>query len=256
MKRSFASFSSGAGMRQVLMMAVVFVMIPLQQATVPGSNSRTFPETNKTVNGIFLDYWDKNGGLAQQGYPISNVMSEKSDLDGKTYTVQYFERAVFEYHPEQQDPRYNVLLSQLGTFQYRKKYPNGAPGQKANNEASSVLFKETGHSVGGKFLQSWQQHGGLAQQGYPISDEFTEVSDLDGKPYTMQYFERAVFEMHPENKPPYDVLLSQLGTFQYRVKYGSQSAPSPTPPLRPRAWWTLEATSCTTVARDRAAPLL
>jgi hypothetical protein len=74
--------------------------------------------------------------------------------------------------------------------------------------------------VGGKFRGYWEQHGGLAQQGYPISDEFTEVSPLDGKPYRVQYFERAVFELHPENQAPFDVLLSQLGTFQYQQKYG------------------------------------
>jgi hypothetical protein len=62
----------------------------------------------------------------------------------------------------------------------------------------------------------------LAQQGYPISDEFTEVSDLNGQPYTVQYFERAVFEDHPENQPPNDILLSQLGTFQHKAKYGGQ----------------------------------
>ena len=61
--------------------------------------------------------------------------------------------------------------------------------------------------------------GGLTQQGYPISEEFTEISPLDGKPYLVQYFERAVFEYHPENKAPYDVLLSQLGTLRYRDKY-------------------------------------
>ena len=170
------------------------------------------------MTGIFLDYWNTHGGLAQQGFPISDLMTEVSDLNGKPYTVQYFERAVFEYHPENPPP-YNVLLSQLGTFQYRKKYPNGAPNQKANNEAGWQLFAETGHRVGGKFLDYWKNHGGLAQQGFPISEEFTEVSDLNGKPYTVQYFERAVFEYHPENAPPYDVLLSQLGTFQYKAKY-------------------------------------
>jgi hypothetical protein len=46
--------------------------------------------------------------------------------------------------------------------------------------------------------------------------------DLNGKPYTVQYFERAVFELHPENKSPYDVLLSQLGTFQYKARYGGK----------------------------------
>jgi hypothetical protein len=76
--------------------------------------------------------------------------------------------------------------------------------------------------VGGKFLAYWREHGGLAQQGYPISDEFTEVSDLDGKEYLVQYFERAVFELHPENAgTPCEVLLSQLGTTQYKEKYGN-----------------------------------
>lgn len=93
--------------------------------TIPGSGSQTFSETGKTVSGIFLDYWKTNGGLAQQGFPISDLMSEKSPLDGKTYTVQYFERAVFEYHPENQAPN-NVLLSQLGTFRYQQLYADSA----------------------------------------------------------------------------------------------------------------------------------
>ncbi|MEO8288501.1 MAG: hypothetical protein ABI670_18920 [Chloroflexota bacterium] len=189
-------------------------------AALPGEGSRLFPETGKTMSGIFMNYWDQNGGLAQQGFPISNVIGEISDLNGQPYTVQYFERAVFEYHPENQAP-YNVLLSQLGTFQYKKKYPNGAPGQRPS-QTNAQLFKETNHWVGGKFLQYWQQHGGLAQQGYPISDEFTEVSELNGQAYLVQYFERAVFEYHPENQPPNDVLLSQLGTFQYRQKYSDK----------------------------------
>jgi polysaccharide biosynthesis protein PslG len=175
---------------------------------------QTFPETGKTVRGRFLAYWQSHGGLAQQGYPISEEMQEKSDTDGKVYTVQYFERAVFVLHPENAAPN-DVLLSLLGTFLYKQKYPNGAAGQQPNPPAGSVLFKETGHRVGGKFLDYWQSHGELAQQGYPISDEFTEESDLDGKTYRVQYFERAVFELHLENKPPYDVLLSQLGKFRY-----------------------------------------
>jgi len=136
------------------------------------------------------------------------------------YTVQYFERAVFEYHPEQSDPKYRVLLSLLGSHYYRQKYPAGAPNQKPNTSPGSITFRETGKRLGGKFLDYWQRNGGLAQQGFPISDEFSEVSDLDGKVYTVQYFERAVFELHPENATPFDVLLSQLGRFQLRGKYG------------------------------------
>ncbi|HEX9989243.1 MAG TPA: alpha/beta hydrolase [Chloroflexia bacterium] len=213
----------------VTALMITTIAVTLAQTSLPGTGSRTFSETGKTVTGIFLDYWDKNGGLPQQGFPISGVMSELSDLDSKTYTVQYFERAVFEHHPENQPP-HNVLLSQLGTFQYRAKYPNAAPDQKPNTNAGSTLFQETGKRVGGKFLDYWKAHGGLAQQGFPISEEFSEKSDLDGQTYTVQYFERAVFEMHPENAPPFDVLLSQLGTFQYRAKYAAGNIPTTPPP--------------------------
>ncbi|HYO50103.1 MAG TPA: hypothetical protein VEW94_09660 [Chloroflexia bacterium] len=199
---------------------VVTPAVPLEPpAPLPGSGSVTFPETGKTIRGIFLDYWQRNGNLAQQGYPISNVMGEISDLDGRIYTVQYFERAVFEYHPENQAP-FNVLLSQLGTFQYKKKYPNGAPNQRANPDAGTRFFPETGKHLGGAFHYYWVNHGGLPQQGYPITEEFPEISPLDGKLYTVQYFERAVFEYHPENQPPFEVLLSQLGRFRYDSKYG------------------------------------
>jgi hypothetical protein len=195
-------------------------------------NSRTFPETKKTVKDKFLQYWDTHGGLPQQGYPISEEMQEVSPTDGKTYKVQYFERAVFELHPENAGTQYEVLLSLLGRFEYQKRYPNGALRQEPNTTAGSVLYPQTGKRLGGRFKQYWEQNGGLAQQGYPISDEFTEISALNNKPYRVQYFERAVFEYHPENKAPYDVLLSQLGTFRYREKFEIPTAvPSPPAPV-------------------------
>jgi plastocyanin len=190
------------------------VIVGGSQSTEPvNQETTTFNETGKTIRGLFRRYWDERGGLAQQGFPISEEMQEKSDTDGKYYTVQYFERAVFEHHPENAAPN-DVLLSLLGVFRYGEKYPDGAPGQKASTQ-NAFRFPETGKTLGGKFREYWNAHGGLAQQGYPISDEFREKSDLDGKTYLVQYFERAVFEYHPENDPPYDVLLSQLGKFRY-----------------------------------------
>jgi hypothetical protein len=100
----------------------------------PQATCTDFPATKQMVCGRFLEYWQTNGGLAQFGYPISPEFTEKSDLNGNNYSVQYFERAVFESHPENKQP-YDVLLSQLGTFQLRQKYPQGAP------TASSVVAK-------------------------------------------------------------------------------------------------------------------
>jgi iron complex transport system substrate-binding protein len=190
-------------------------MLPMGvQPALAQTDSRTFTETGKTVSGKFLAYWDANGGLAQQGLPISDEMQDVSNTDGKVYTMQYFERAVFEAHPENQAP-YDVLLSLLGTFQYAKLHPQGVPDATASTD-NPITFAETGMTVGGKFRAYWEGHGGVAQQGFPISNEFQEKSPLDGKTYTVQYFERAVFEDHPENAAPNDVLLSQLGTFEYQ----------------------------------------
>ena len=195
---------------------------PLAPAQAQGTR-RTFPETGKTVEGRFLQYWTEHGGLAQQGFPITEEIQETSATNGQIYTVQYFERAVFEHHPENTAPN-DVLLQLLGVFLYHQKYPQGAPGQTPNTEAGSRLFPQTGQRLGGIFLQYWTTHGGLAQQGYPISNEFMEKSDLNGNLYRVQYFERAVFEYHPENQPPYNVLLSQLGTFRRQAKYGATLA--------------------------------
>ncbi|HET9495180.1 MAG TPA: hypothetical protein VFR15_13200, partial [Chloroflexia bacterium] len=222
-KASTMKFTPRSG-RATTVLALLALVLALpasfasgQAQAQPRFSARYFPETGKVITGRFLDYWTANGGLAQQGFPISYEMTEVSDTDGKPYKVQYFERAVFEWHPEKQPP-YDVLLSLLGAFSYAQKYPSGAPGQ-APNTANAVTFPETGKTLGGRFRQYWERNGGLAQQGFPISDEFNEVSALDGKTYRVQYFERAVFEYHPENRPPHDVLLSQLGTFRYRAKY-------------------------------------
>ena len=73
----------------------------------------------------------------------------------------------------------------------------------------AFCFAETGRCVRDLFLAYWQEHGGLAINGYPISDERPETLE-DGNVYRTQYFERAHFEHHPENAAPFDVLLGQF----------------------------------------------
>src|SRR4051794_7914327 len=185
----------------------------------PASNCRTFPETGKTVCGDFLAYWDTHGGLAQQGYPLSGEMSERSEVDGKTYTVQYFERAVFERHPENKPP-YNVLLSLLGAKQLKQKWPQGAPDTDPNlMTGPSRTFPETGKTVRGIFLDYWDKNGGLAQQGYPLTNALLESPTRTPPPLAVQYFERAVFELHSDSSGKPIVLLSRLGAFEYTAKY-------------------------------------
>jgi hypothetical protein len=79
------------------------------RATASSTASRLyFPETNHTLSGAFLSYWQRHGGLALFGYPISEPIQEGG------VTAQYFERNRLEHHPENAGTDYEVLLGLLG----------------------------------------------------------------------------------------------------------------------------------------------
>ncbi len=222
--------------RSFLALALALILAPLlaQQTAASvraadpcAADARYFEQTGFCVSGLFYDYWAANGGLAQQGLPLSKEFAEVNPSDNKTYSVQYFERARFEYHPENAAP-YNVLLGLLGGEQYKAKYPNATPASGGSCPPGTQQFAQTNRCVSGLFYAYWAAHGGLAQQGLPLGAEFAEVNPSDGKTYNVQYFERARFEYHPENAAPYNVLLGLLGGEQYKAKYGG-GQPSPAP---------------------------
>ncbi|HUS14384.1 MAG TPA: hypothetical protein VM536_05115 [Chloroflexia bacterium] len=205
--------------RAVALLALTTLAFAPSRGARAAETTHFFAETGHTVGGAFWQYWQTHGGLAQQGYPLSDEIQERSELDGHIYTVQYFERAVFEHHPENTGP-YSVLLAQVGMAAYRRLYGDHPPAQTPNL-AGSRYFPQTQHTLGGRFREYWEAHGGLAQQGYPLTAEVHEARP-DGKTLTVQYFERAVFEYHPENPPPYDVLLARLGADRFHATYLSR----------------------------------
>lgn len=66
-----------------------------------------FPDTDHQVCYAFLDFFEANGGIAQFGYPISDLEFQEGRL------VQYFQRACFEWHPDLASGR-RVVLADLG----------------------------------------------------------------------------------------------------------------------------------------------
>src|SRR6476619_3161313 len=84
--------------------ALVAGLVPAFATAAPTQQAacQKFDQTGKQVCGRFLEYWTQKGGLAQQGLPLTDVLKEQSPTDGKTYDTQYFERALFEAHPENQ----------------------------------------------------------------------------------------------------------------------------------------------------------
>jgi hypothetical protein len=176
----------------------------------PDCNGRFFEETKRTVCQPFLAHWEEKGGLAIYGFPISDLIQETVKATGEVYTAQYFERARFELHNETGQ---QVMLGRLGAL-IQKPQPAVAPLPEAQ------FFPETGHNLKGPFLKFWTDHGGLAQFGFPITEERVEKSQSDQKDYTVQYFERTRFEYHPENAgTAFEVQIGQLGTQLFKRLY-------------------------------------
>lgn len=181
-------------------------------AKAASTGSQFFPETGYSVSGEFLNYWQSNGGLSIFGYPITPAHYEKNPSTGQSYLTQWFERNRFELHPENAGTPYVVLLGLLGnqlTASRRAEQPF-LPVPPVNDTADRRYFSQTGHTLAYGFKDYWDNHGGLAVFGYPVSEEFQEMTPQGT--FTVQYFERNRFEFHPENKPPYSVELGLLGT--------------------------------------------
>lgn len=93
----------------------------LDQPAADGS-ARVFPETGHSIAGGFRAFWERFGGLSIFGYPLTGELTEPCE-DGQTRTVQYFERAVFEWHPDKPElaDRYHVLLRRLGAMAWERR---------------------------------------------------------------------------------------------------------------------------------------
>jgi SpoIID/LytB domain protein len=163
-----------------------------------GPTSQYFEATGHNVGGAFLTFFRERGGLDIFGYPRTEEILE----DGRT--VQYFQRARFEFHTDKAGTPYEVQLALLGDLLTtgRRPFPTATPFTSSEEH---VYFPETGHGLHYAFLAFWRSRGGLDVFGYPISEEMTE----NGR--TVQYFQRARFEYHPELPPEYHVSLGLLG---------------------------------------------
>jgi sugar lactone lactonase YvrE len=216
--------STGFILRRALRgaMALALVVATLALLALPASAQTAehcFAETGFCISGRIREYWEQNGGLPVFGLPLGPQQADQ--IEGKTFQAQLFERTRLELHPENARP-YDVLLGRIGVTALEQQARDWFSFPKSPAKADCHFFADTGHNVCGAIWQAWQASGlefdgrsgksfeeSLALFGLPLSDEITET--IEGKQYQVQWFERARFELHPENQPPFDVLLGRLG---------------------------------------------
>jgi hypothetical protein len=215
-------------------LVVLIVLAGVPQASAQ-SGERCFSETGQCISGRIRQFWEQNGGLPVFGFPIGP--QQEQAVEGRTVQAQNFEHNRLELHPQNQAP-YDVLLGRLGADRLAQQGRDWQTAfAKSEPQANCRFFAETGHSICGTILAGWRAGGleidgragkteaeNLALFGLPLSDLVTETSS-DGKQYQLQWFERARFELHPENQPPYNLLLGLLGN-ELRDNGGA----TPTPP--------------------------
>jgi hypothetical protein len=169
-----------------------------------------FPQTGHSVSFGFKHFFSTRGGLDIFGYPTTEEITENG------WTVQYFQRARFEYHPEFAGTPYEVELGLLGDL------TAGQTFAKATPQPGARFYPETSHNLSGPFLKYFDARGGLDIFGYPTSEPFQRAG------FTVQYFQRARMELHGS-----DVLLGLLGD-EYRAQQAAAaSASSGAPPMTP-----------------------
>jgi len=124
-----------------------------------------FAQTGHSLTEPFLSYWQKNGGLAIFGYPISEVVQENT-VDHKPILVQYFERNRLEYHPENEAP-YTVLLGLLGREFLNSVAAINPWGTVPGGPAPvDPIWMPTQPEAGGKFLKGPTVGDGMIVQAY------------------------------------------------------------------------------------------
>jgi hypothetical protein len=189
--------------------ALALALLPASAlaAAPPPPNTTFFPQTGHSVSLGFKHFFDTRGGLDLFGYPTTEEIKENG------WTVQYFQRARFEYHPEFAGTRYEVELGLLGDL------TAGQTFDKAMPQPAARFYPETSHNLSGPFQQYFDSRGGLDIFGYPTSEPFSRQG------FTVQYFQRARMELHGT-----DVMLGLLGD-EYLAQRTVITAPAPAPSI-------------------------
>jgi hypothetical protein len=202
--------------RHMLLLALPLLFAALPPAALAQSDQFCFEQTTYCISGRIREFWSQNDGLRAFGLPVTPLREE--EIEGRRLQVQWFERNRLELHPENARPS-DVLIGRLGADALVQSERVWESFAKSAPQGDCRFFAETGHNICGALLRAWRAQGieidgqagkseaeNLALFGLPLSGPRTETLS-DGRAYTVQWFERARFEIHTEFSPPNDILL-------------------------------------------------
>lgn len=196
--------------RFLILIVALAIMLPPVTAVEASPDCRPRPEV--CVYPTFREFWQKTGGLDQFGFSITDWYPRT--VNNRTFYVQEFERARFEFHPLVDAP-HNIVLGRVGAewldYHVGELTPL-LPGDRqfAAGVGRCAVVEPNTPAVCDAFLDYHTAHGAEID-GIPLINR-NERLRLFGAPLTpamrwstngqsmvVQVFERARFEYHPDD---------------------------------------------------------
>ena len=95
----------------------------------------------------------------------------------------------------------------------RSFYEALEPATNTQSSDTMTYVAATHHTISLGFKQFYDQNGGAARFGNPLTEEYSGYSEVDGTPATMQLFERARFQLING-----EVRLSDIGAAELELR--------------------------------------
>jgi hypothetical protein len=124
-----------------------------------------------TLGGAFRWHFERSGGVALLGHPISEELYEPRP-DGAPLLVQYFERARLSYHPGPDGADGEVRPTPLGAWLAERLVPaqQRAPGRPLGPLATATIAYPAGSASGANIeLAASRLNGAVVEPGRAIS---------------------------------------------------------------------------------------
>ncbi len=196
-------------MRKIIFLMLGFSIALLGLFSIPANAQKAqqaeyFSQTGHWVKGEFLDKWTAaQNGILLYGFPLTE------EFQSGGLRIQYFQRARFEFHPENPLTR-QVVVADLGVQMWvlaQKSFAESA--QPPLNSPACLNFSGQALRVCYAFKDFYNANNGPEQFGSPLSN----IGVVDGR--LVQYFERARFEWHPELASGQRVTLTNIGQIYF-----------------------------------------
>lgn len=179
------------------------------------------------IPGDFAQHYASLGdaAIAVLGLPLGPVRREPAGDCATPTAVLYTERQRLELHPAQEWP-HRVVGSRIGEPALRRRHPQARVERREDLSAADAFAAPP-------FRVFFEQRGGLPIFGYPISGALSEEDAISKAMTTVQYFERARFELAPDGQVRLGLLGRELGGLESLCPGGPRPAQGQASPTSP-----------------------